>query len=420
MGFKMWIEQLELEGFGFNLANIPTVKDMKTLNRSVRAGINAQSKKQVMQIFADKNKDYEIFDFDPENRPWDLISVKPIDKTSSLPQLKIPNKQLLDTFRDMKIYYGFEFVPKPTIGDSSMYNNDSGQLERSKMDLAKIDQEIQNKQNPYIDMVSLENKHPDFYEKISQVAHITNVDQKTKILANQGIAVNPWVINRYLNEWLPYKQLKIAPLVQKQQELKTVIQQYNRPFFNKRQMQFYISLARNALGKIIKHPTNQRERTLQEQLIHCAVQRYKTFRPNSVYDYIVYPESSSDFNELLAYAFSEAYPGSKPIRGFEKLTRVEVDNANWAKNNPGKKPPKAPNQNEKFQMKNIRFQQHRPFYKMFQKSELQGDSFKRRRILLVDDNVSSSGTMQGLYKILRRDRPQHVDIYAPIYYNIHR
>jgi len=394
--------------------------------------------------------------FDPLDQPEDFINVEKINQVQAL---NIPAGSRLNSFTDYNILYGFKFnasnekISKESAKKSKELQSELEELtSKSVMRLSKAAQEktIEIIKLAYREASEKSNGH---YELISRnLPMIVNrkLEQAGLMKMKSNGEPDLWSMEKI-------EIVRNNPTIEttysvrkKKRELKAEIARLKNIKDSKGD---FLNLIEQAFLKKIKHPTSPEDEQLSNHFVQLAVSNYTSYRPNFPYEYVVYPESSSELNTKIASALAAKY-GATAVRGFQKLENPKIDTTSFINNNqdfapepkgttqPDEKGIRGP-QHQKYrdamkmlqtniagskgQIKNVRM--NRPYVRNWQMSpdlgqqvnpqhELSG--LRNRRILLIDDNAGTSGTMQAINHILMREqRPKAIHIYTPLYVNFH-
>jgi hypothetical protein len=332
---------------------------------------------------------YGFFAFWGKDNPEDFIKIEPLNVAKELPML--PVKDELPSFEGAVIHYGFKFVPMKEF--HTLLTNASWDEEMEK---------LSGKMSKYADVAKLP---LDQIEK-AVVGATGNIMAAARVLK-----LTPDQVTR---------AIELAELKEKEQGLSG-----NRPFLSGRDATNFLSAIQWAFLKVMKHSKNAPQ--LREQFIEKAVENYVRMYPNKCYDFVVYPQSSGMMNVELASAFS-AYYGrdvegrcrAVPIQGFQKVSKPGIDSQGLF----AKSAADSAQKRLKFlqaqvatsggQIKNVR-SRDRQYVRLWEPTSRRENNFKNKRILVIDDNVATSGTLQAVYHVLQKEGPRLVDIYTPLY-----
>ena len=408
--FQNWLKIRE--GFGINYDELPNFMRPNSYDVS---RIN-QDKQNVDLIYQSK-----AINFDPQDRPQDFICIK---KVNSVQTLHIPAKLVLPSFR-ASILYGMKMC-KPKNSFSAPVRqlvkqiaeiNDQLKLIRNK----DVRKDIQILIYQYYQYVLEKCPNPD-WKVISEYIN-------AKL---EGQIKKPYTIRKLQNIIKAIKLDQTRSQVEAQRNALQAEYDTVRANFDSEPNLF--NIIQRVFLKKIKFPITQEDIILQTQFVNLAVDNYKKLRPNYTYDYVVYPQSRSNLNQIIAERFATLY-GAIPIKGFEKLAVPEIDVTSFMRNNP-EMPPEERTKimqdlkkrlaSSSGQIKNIHHI-HRPFVRNWQMAadlkknvrptdEISG--LQNRKILLIDDNVASSGTFQSIHHLLLKQSPKLIHIYTPLLVNL--
>lgn len=423
--FKAWIE-----GFGLNVAKLAPDQLTKHNTHVKQAlGGGEESRTAFLGYLKNLHKSNQIFDHDPiTDRPWDFIRIEPLNKAERLNTLQLPDRDRLGSFQNAEIYYGFEFVPIQQSQGSAFGNTfDFQQESRIKELSSKIIQANQfitaltTKFAQIIDLDRKFNLSQELQKALLQTGNIK--DAAVRLLRKKGIPYDN-VIDAMLARWQQAQEQITSLQQEKEGHLAQIRAERSKtPVLDADKARQYLSLAQVAMMKILKEPVTKQDQVMQKQFVDLAVQHYRRFRGNKHYDYIVYPESSSKLNSELALAFAVAY-NATPIQGIEKkapgTATLDTHNASKRFDDLGLAHHivNQMNQAGSLRIKHVPYPQYRSYMNILQKPEdlrRSGTSFTKRRLLLIDDNIISSGTIQKAHQVLLRERPKSIDIYVPLY-----
>jgi hypothetical protein len=395
LNFKEWLKLQE------GLFTIPSSQNdllaiiMPLFEDQLKPGVKSRAIKQLVDLHKTKG----LFKLSPKDDDIDIIKVEPLNSTKELPSLDKFSK--LPTFEGATIHYGLKFVPKMD-------------YKTKLIDLSKV--AIMNKLEK--DLA----KYPHLKELIPKIDQIDDIIAKSNYNLNQA-AKTIGVPANYLSDLT-----RIRDSIEQFEMLKK-----GAPALGEKNAIRYLNAVQSAFMKILKDKDKD---PVVDEFIDMAVDNYVRINPNKYYDYIVYPESSGHFNQKLVTKFIEAYnknnPNIQAIQGFAKVPaeRIKIDTSNlydiYGKDKAGKitqaydfmSRTRGPRAGKKAQIKYVP-QEMRPFVRQWEKSpeakRSEGVNFKKKNILLVDDNINSSGTFQAIHKILSKEGPRKIDIYTPLY-----
>jgi hypothetical protein len=391
LNFKQWLN----EGFWLKTQELPDSarKEFAELAKGLMEG--KVSKTAFIRFLIDMHNAYGIFNFIEEDRPADFIHIEPLNKAQSLPTMEI--KDRLPDFEGVNVFYGFKFVPAKKYTSTLVnftWETRYKQLRKNIEQYKHIEPLL-----PYLDKVKEAiDKAGGMYQAASQ------------LLQKMGIRITPEQVGEIFN---------LGSLLQQEEDLKT-----KSPVFTGKGAKTFLNAMQQAFLKVLKHGKSAQ---LRDQFIDMAINHFARLNSTKCYDYIIYPPSSSKFNEELALGFSAKYTNNmggrciaEPLDSFEKRDDVEIDMFNLVKQF-GKEKAKekaAYLQSQialgKGEIKNIH-SRDKHFLRMFKPTTGNEIKYKNKMILVVDDNIASGATMQQIHHILRKQYPKRIDIYTPLY-----
>lgn len=445
MKFRTWI----YEGFGVDYENLPEPFRKDTFDAdSILAKRGRQ--KLVGQVF-----DSNAIDFHPEDRPQDFIKVQTVNKLT-----KFDPPQPLKSFEGSEILYGMRFNANSNLLEEG-FAKEVDRLKTKMAELIKAKKEAdRNGKQPVQDIVV--NVYNDMIHKGADNKTIERImpQMVQARIAAAGLA------NKSNQSWNLQKMMNIVKLSQKKPEekessgkigkkidalkveLETAVKRLNAiP-----RMCFIIE---QAFLKKIKHPVTADDNQLCDHFVRLAVENYTKSRGNYHYDYVLYPESSSELNTKIATALAAEY-GAVPIKGFQKVANPKIDTTSYINQYPGKPdelitpeelgksnlrqgatPPQTSQMKSGYwkifndlqgkinrsngQIKNvdrnqsfIRNLQMNPTVPQQVTQKDQRSQFRNRRLLVIDDNTRSGATFQTINHMLRDRGPQSIHYYTPL------
>ena len=229
----------------------------------------------------------------------------------------------------------------------------------------------------------------------------------------------------------------------------------------------YLHSLKYAFADALKHPSTPKGEKARDSFIQNAATNFIKQHRND-YDIITFPESSSDFNTLLAQAIANG-SGAQIMQGFEKklVKNVTVDDKalgsrydmddddapadqDWQRMQNHLNPknvdkdedlpdsqrrrsetdrerevrklkqsltdqtPKGPTRNtKKIEIKRVASGDKRRYLDFLNTSN--NLDMRGKRVLVVDDNVAHSGTMERIFLLAQRQQPAVLDLYTPLY-----
>jgi len=486
MDFKTWIfsdnaktasSGLSIEGFGFDTQDMSDRVSRKlytpyqTVTKNVPPSRPEDMHKKFVRQTKRNNQDNDrhmnidqIVKFDQESKslsykeeddPSDLLRLIHLDKIVQLPTMEIDDR--LPSFEGGSIYYAFTFTPseqfsvrsrdKKAIYADTTFDSDIERLQK-QMTFNKNRMDRIRKMHP---ISKLEEKTPNL-EMIVRAAmqDIHVYDQRAMKAINQkltgtGIVLTSLPQIQMLQQWFgSSERIEFVKLVQDQNRLQMLIKPQSRNVLDTKDSRKFFEDACLAMAKILKKPRTPNQQEKQAQFIQLSVQAVTTKMQGKGYDYVIWPESSSSFNQLLGEALAEHY-GAYPMQGFSKLTKGEsqVDITSAIKNGKnhlsilkqfdrmrgvvrekdvvgldgktrlGKIINNGKNQkDDKPEIKKVDY--GRPYMRIWKIEKPEGVNYKKARILIIDDNSSSGATMQAVHKLLIQEKPRYVDMFIPL------
>ena len=435
--FKRW-----LEGWGIDYNQIPnTVADQFG---NMKSSVNA--KRGV------RNDLYQsdFVTFDPTDRPEDFVKIEPLNQAKSLPQFNITGRHILPAFEGSTIFYGFRFTT-PEEQFSQELKDKKKQLVSDRKELkaqlkkANATGTLKPRQKEIIDEVLLKIAEQPYFPTEGYEDHVVPIINGR--LEKEGLQRVTW--NRvygYMKERKKKKKTDDSAykIRKKLKEIESQLHEIDKSAKNKGT---FLNAIEQAFLKKMKHPSTPEDRQFSEHFIKTAVDHFVRLS-NGSYDYVLYPESSSEMNDTLALEIASRI-NAEPIKGFQKINQPTIDTHNYSKINkpnpeqqglggPESKQHRAiygPSGLQKMvdtnkgQVKNITRANKplRPYVRNWEMTpglkgnseNKTGHSFKNKRVLIVDDNVDSGGTFQAINQIIRKHGPRKIDYYAPIVANFH-
>lgn len=431
MNFKQWLH----EGFGVDYDNLPNAFRPDSFDAT---SISAQSGRQklVGQIY-----DSNSINFDPEDRPQDFIKINSINQLS-----KFDPPQPLKSFEGSEILYGMTFDAKSNLLSQEFSKNVKFLKEELKKLMNLKRENDKNGKEPVQNIVF------DTYKDIvDKGGDSTTIEKRLPQMAQARIAAaglanktnQTWNLQKMLNivksmKTKPEEKVSVSELNKQIQDVKSKLEVAVEKLNATPRMSFIIQ---QAFLRKIKHPKTPEDHQLCDHFVKLSVDNYTKFRGQYHYDYVLYPESSSELNENIAKSLAAKY-GATPIRGFQKIENPKIDTTSFINKYPGK--PNEPDDNgvmrsgywrtfqnlkntvdrSKGQIKNI--QKNQPFVRNLQMDPTipqqvtpqdQRSQLRNRRLLVIDDNTRSGGTFQIINHILRDQGPQSIHYYTPLLAN---
>lgn len=444
MKFRNWI----YEGFGVDYENLPEPFRRDTFDAD---SILAKRRRQklVGQVF-----DSNAIDFDPEDRPQDFIKVQPVNKLT-----KFDPPQPLKSFEGSEILYGMRFNANSNLLEEG-FAKEVDELKAKIAELIKAKKEAdRNGKQPVQDIVV------DVYnDMLYKGADAKTIERIMPQMVQARIAA-AGLANKSNQNWNFQKMMNIVKLAKKKPDekessgrigkqidaLKVELEAAVKKLNAIPRMCFIIE---QAFLKKIKHPETAEDNQLCDHFVRLAVDNYTKSRGDYHYDYVLYPESSSELNTKIATALAAEY-GAVPIKGFQKVANPTIDITSYINRHPGKPDelitpkelgksnlrqgavPQTPQMKSgywrivndlqgrinrsKGQIKNvdrsqsfIRNLQMNPTVPQQVTQQDQRSQFRNRRLLVIDDNTRSGATFQTINHILRDRGPQSIHYYAPL------
>lgn len=420
--------------------------------------------------------------FSDEDNPEDFIKVEPLNKTEELPVFTVREKEQLPSFEGTTINYGLQF---DTSEDTTKKLSSLAPLEQAIEEKKKEEEDAREtlkKSKRRFYLIS-DKSYPKAEEKMQIIKDLQQEFRdrdKQWFVDDNGILAS--IINGKFKEagLKPEENDKIARYLDNWREwvrLTDESELMRPPAYTKRIKKIENDLCsmygelvekkkttmhaiQQAFMKKLKSP-NPEDKKLQEHFIKLTADSYIRLKKDVHYDYIVYPQSSSNFNEELAYELASHY-NATPVNAISKIAQPKIDTTNlyWSKLSdterekrnlyPALHTPKAGESKgaelERLkaqlpkdvvqddgskvagQIKNVKFGGFRPFIKNLELNRdamgsaegKEGVGFKGNSILLIDDNISSSGTIQRSIQILKKQGPRRIDVYVPLVMKYYR
>lgn len=433
-----------LEGFGIDYSQIPQqASDQYWL-------FNQQTNLKKDAIDALHDSPFLRFS-NTDDPTTDLIQIEPLNQAQQLPVLSLKDQQLLPSFEGCTIHYGFRFsIPKqPKEDQASRFNRlppgAEETLRKLETDKKKLEKELPLATNlskvlkSIIDQEYAAFKGKAYSDIVDKVVQNVNIELKHQNFVRRGklVQLTPEVVLTYLRNVEKEKDVlrqdtikkKIAEIDQEIEAVKT-----KTPFYN---------VTQQAMLRKLKFPRTPQDKELQNQFVRLAAENYYRIKQQIKYDYVVYPESRSNLNAEIATALAERFH-AWPIQGLNKLPSPDED---WTLAHPGNSwridthslGDKHPSMDKptwrqrlfnladriksgRGQIKNIPYDT--PFVRNWQMSPTLNQQLdprharsglRGRTILLIDDNVRTSGTFQAVYHIIIKTKPRRIDIYTPLW-----
>lgn len=231
----------------------------------------------------------------PEDRPEDIVHLQPLDSAQSLSTLpNDPNRQL-PSFAKAKIYYAFKVVP-----NTSFVNPEAG-IDQKEDYTQALQDAIDVSHKPTRDAIKSANSLEDV-EQILRKVQIAQVDrnmgQKSRDSAKESEG--------------PIRTLRQAMVDNGFQTLDE-LEAYSRSAadYNDYKQKFLFHAAQS-LARKIKNPQTVGEARMSTAILLRAVQNFRRVMGGN-FDFIVYPESSKQFNLHMAEEFKSIYPNAQIV-----------------------------------------------------------------------------------------------------------
>lgn len=399
-------------------------------------------------IYSDPNS----ITFSPEDRPEDFVQIEPLNKAKELPKLSMTAKATLPAFEGASILYGFKFSSPKEEEFSLRARERKSEIDAKLKELQEslksansrgtgMSKKVRDVIDELYSMLSDRVTNPRFMEMMTVRTNMEleklGLLQMTKAGKLQKLGEKR--IAQYLKSRRDNNSNGSAPAIRKKiKELQAEMTAMEEKISVRGK--FMNSVQRAFLNKL-KHPKSPEDKSLQEEFVQNAVANYTRLRPNFPYEYIVYPESSGELNQAIAVSLAKHY-GATPIRGLDKIPNPTIDTTSFSRQHGDKDKEWIRNtlfQNKDSlsnaidrntgQIKNItgKNTNFRPYIRNWQISQDLGQNvnpehklsgFRNRRLLLIDDNTASGGTLQANYKVLiEKQKPKSIHIYTPIWVN---
>ena len=398
--------------------------------------------------------------FSDEDNPEDFIKVEPLNKTEELPVFTVREKEQLPSFEGSTINYGLEFNTSKDVAKIPSLAPMEQAIEEKKKEGQEIGEALKksklrfylNSDNSYPKaeqkLKIIKDLQKDFRDRdkqwpISRFEHLANMINGKFQEENLKPESEAKII-KYLENWREWVKSTDESGLMRPPAYRKRIKNIENELCNMyeklvERKKTTVHAIQQAFMKKLKHP-NPDDKKLQEHFIKLTADNYIRLKKDVHYDYIVYPQSSSGFNEELAYELASHY-NATPVNAISKITQPKVDTTSlyWSKLSdterkernlyPALHTPKAGESKgaelERLkaqlpqdavqgdgnkaagQVKNVKFGGFRPFIKnlelnrdaMGSAEEKEGVGFKGNSILFIDDNISSSGTIQRSIQI---------------------
>jgi hypothetical protein len=431
--FKNW-----LEGWGIDYQQLPSDLTDNYGNLKTKTSIRNQAMDSLYKspfITFDSQKD----------RPEDFVNIEPLMQAKNLFQFNLTGKQILPSWEGATIYYGFRFsTPQEKISQEKREEmlRMQNEVKNLKTQLKKVTMKtLSPLQRKIVDeeweiMKDRNNMTPEGYEKYLPI-FVNNRLKKENQTGLSWTKIQAYLKRKREKGDSAYKLKKIIS------EKEEIIEKYRIEIENKNT---FLNAVERAFLKKMKHPSTSEDQAFSHNFIKTAVDHFVRLN-NRHYEYILYPESSSNMNEQLALELALKI-GAEPINGFKKLENPTIDTHNYAainKPDPNQRGLGGPDdtiyknlygnrglqntiQSSKGEIKKFTFgKQFRSFVRNWEmqpglkgsEENQKGISIKNKRLLVIDDNVDSGGTFQAINHILVKHKPRRIDYYAPIVANFH-
>lgn len=486
MRFKEWMAQ---EGFRLDLADDEVLNNIQKLladedgkehgfDGKQTAWPAQQRSRLVYHMTNSKFANLDVLGPDKKNS---FIEVIDVFKKEDLPIHNIGPKKMLPSFEGAKIYYGFRFNAKePPI--EKILEPINQQIDETEKEIKKLEKKLDTSDSDEIDSDIISDEQKEVIRKVYN--NFKSWDKYKNFRDNFHVSVNDELQTQNLKKldqsWIRgyadvLNRKSVAPIEDIKEKVSVLCNNLNKVRTKKTyQKTIIIQSVQRSFMKKVKHP--EQDKKLQDDFIELSKELYIKHKGNIYYDYIVYPESSSDFNQKLAMSlvghYKQINPKVRAVQGLEKIPEPTMDqfNLDWRpnpKHDPndptsdkfvrrglypdlddpekrlaqmkasysiaGIKWPKpqdddVQDQGKKnkgiWQQKNVGQDQLRHYINNLKLTSGLGQvdakglgvGFKGRSLLFIDDNVASGSTLQRGYGELMKKGPRKIDIFVPIVY----
>jgi len=329
----------------------------------------------------------------------DFIRIEPANQQRRLPSVK-PDRQALSTFQGASIIYGFAFVETNDLKDHV------AERLRAFQNVRHYDRLLSD----YNEMVKANNNRDN-----NVLRHYWGRSQKPK--------VHPITRQPYNLPPDPVKAKEyLANIRQEIDAMPDTDEVINKETINK-----YKEALKFTFAQLIKH---QPQHQIVQQFIELAARNFVA-KTSKEYTHVLYPQSKSDFNKLFSKRIANdlGISPSNVIPAFEKIPwdQVEMNREEMEKHYGdqadvyhnrlrkayGTLIAKHRKNDTELQIKGITWKGLRRYIQLWKLAagvDLQGSD-----VLIIDDNVDSSGTIENLHKLVTAANPQSVDVYTPLH-----
>jgi len=459
LNFKIW-----LEGFRVNYSKLPEFlrapvddNDFEKFlqnpnNTPIIDGFDSMKlKRNEKEIEDELHRIEELIVFDIENNPGDFISAS---FSNELKTIEIKDSQKLNSFKS-KILYGMKFEMKEE--KIALYFKEKvekldSEYEKSEEIRRSIDirlneelqkivinlyQNLLNKGTYFeeikkyiFDMIAVELDKPEVKSLTGYTRYkLIKNDKHTSALMIGSVKLDWGKIQQIIKLSKISDPPKINQIRKKIKALKEIRDKFqnNVEYKNK-----WHNILQKVFLKKIKHPISAQDKELQEYFIRLSVENYVSFVKQANYDMVLFPESSSLLNKMIAIGISEYY-NCEAVMGFRKREMATIDVHGFIKKNPNLPKEYSPDtgktllagalerlkdliNSSRGEIKRIKINQ--AFIRNWNINSEIIKKINKKVILVVDDNLRSGGTFQSINKVLWNvGSPRYVNYYVPLWAN---
>lgn len=382
MQFKEWILQ---EGWGIDLSKVPWDELLHKMSKGAAGYIGRTAS----------------YPFQAKNSPGDLIQIKPVSQVKELPSIPLSDGE------NARIYYAFQFVP------FEKWNNPAASQSLGVNDRQRKTFRFIN------DMVG---KDP-MLAKMIRTAQPSEVQRRMNQLDSRG-----WVdidVIAIYQKWITKGDKQDAQMnrVQNMADSASKLPGYGQQISPELYKEIKLSFA-----KAIKDPQSPAMTAVRDNVISKSIELFAKFHGADKFDYVVYPQSSSEFNKVMGEELAN-HLGIKAIQGFAKNPPElqTINTIQMRKDFEAKKGRRKPvgdlvkSRTERIR-NTLRDKIHgvdpelRQYVGVFRPDHKIGNKyFANKRLIIIDDNVATSATFQMLHRMVNMSQPKSVVIFSPLY-----
>lgn len=421
MNFKEW---MLTEGWSIDLSNIPFEELQMYLAGSSTAAVHWLANRAKFNYYGKKDL------------PKDFIKVVPFNRAKEVPTLQL--KKYLPSFEGMKIYYGYTFVTPNSYQDSytssykprsnkaiiidnelqqvSQYNLSSKFTKTITPNVKKLVQDLVANDIDFILNLNTNTYKASYSNLQTMIDYLW--DQISQVEENPSRHLYFAAEEYFIRMWR-------EALLRKKQELQ-------QQFTKLGDIKDYLDVIKIAFSKVLKDFNSKYETPegdkVRRLFLQQGAENFYRLMQGKKYDFVLYPESSSKFNELLAKKLAGLF-GTTAIKGFSKKPASEI-----TIDEPALRSHFGPDATNKMaflkqggigytgldratpykpvQIKNFA-QPLRRYVNMWNVAP--GYKATGKRLLIIDDNIDAGGTLERLYDLIKQQQPKSVDIYSPLY-----